>query len=190
LFDHAPIAPEEEAPLRSLGFAIMDAGGTRAFRQPCGHLRGTVCQVYEARPQTCRLYTCETLRALGRGDIDRAEADRRVRVTNSAVANARAHLAPGETFLQMKARFANDPSPTAEFRLAVVMWNMMMDRYFRRPDQHALSVGQVHGTGVAEPIPASTVSARSCTESTITPADGESPPGSRPSRSTQSSPPG
>ena len=189
LFDHAYLDPDEEARARALGFPVIEVGGQQAFPLPCVHLKGTACQIYEVRPRTCGLYTCETLRAVNRGDIDRAEADRRIVATKAAVTAIRAHLLPGETFLQMKRRFARDPAPSAEFRLAFVMWNMMLNRYFRRPRQRLLGAGAGEPPPPPEPNRASAVSDGSCTGNTTTPAGGASAPGSPPSRSTRFSPP-
>jgi Fe-S-cluster containining protein len=189
LFDHAFLDPDEEAGVRALGFTITEVGGQKAFTLPCGHLKGTACQVYEVRPRTCRLYTCETLRAVNRGDIDRAEADRRVVETKAAMAAMREHLLPGETFSELRKRFTRDPAPSAEFRLAFIMSNIMLDRYLRRPAHRVLDASLSEPPPPPEPNAASAVSDGSCTGNTTTPAGGASAPGSPPSRSTRFSPP-
>jgi len=142
LFDYAKLLPEEVPHARELGFEIVQLGEHSAFALPCGNLCGTVCQIYEVRPSRCRSYKCTTVEAMENGEIDRAEADRRVEATKVAVADVRKRLLPGETFLELRARFGDDPSPAPDFRLAMVKWDMTMDRYFRKPHQQVFGTGQ------------------------------------------------
>jgi Fe-S-cluster containining protein len=138
LFDHAEVFAEEEARVRELGFTIEERGGKTVFPLPCANLRGAVCQIYDVRPTTCRTYKCITLQAIEAGEIDRAEADRRVASAKAAVADVRARMSPGESFHELRVRFGKEPSPAPDFVLAMVKWDMTMDRYFRKPHQRVL----------------------------------------------------
>jgi Fe-S-cluster containining protein len=138
LFDQAEVFPAEEARVRMLGFAIERRGGKAYFPLPCGNLCGAVCRIYDQRPTTCRTYKCTTLTALEAGEIDRTEADRRVAAAKDAVADVRARMLPGESFHELRERFGHEPSPAPDFVLAMVKWDMAMDRYFRKPHQQVL----------------------------------------------------
>jgi Fe-S-cluster containining protein len=137
LFDHVPLLPEEPQGLRALGFTIEMQGDQAVFKLPCGFHTGTGCSVYEARPQTCRGFRCATLRALDSGAIDRDEAHRRTREAKGAVALLRAHLQEGESFLSLRRRSDVGPSTSPELKLALVLHNTMLDRYFRNPTPDA-----------------------------------------------------
>jgi Fe-S-cluster containining protein len=138
LFDQAEVFAAEEARVRLLGFPIDERGGKTYFPLPCGYLCGAVCRIYEQRPTTCRTYKCTTLSAIEAGEIDRAEADRRVAAAKDAIADVRARMLPGESFLELRVRFGQEPSPEPAFVLAMVKWDMAMDRYFRKPHQQVL----------------------------------------------------
>ncbi len=138
MFDYGKVTPEEEPRLRALGFAIAKENETAVFALPCGNLCGTACQVYADRPATCRAFTCPTLRQIESGEIDRTEADRRVAATKYAVDEVRHHLLPGETFRQLRQRFGGYGQPPADLQVAMVAYDMLMDRYFRKPHQRVL----------------------------------------------------
>lgn len=181
LFDQGPVYPEEEARVLGYGFTIVERDdGKRYFLPPCGNLCGSACQIYDVRPTTCRTYRCTSLQALEAGEIDRAEADRRVAAGKAAIANVRRYLLPGESFIELRARFGREPAPSPAFRLAMVQWDRAMDRFFRKPHQRVLS---------PEPEPPEqnagcAVFPQSCTGSTHMPEGGDWPPESQPLRST------
>ena len=186
LFDQGPVHPHEEARARSLGFTIAEReDGRRYFLIPCGNLCGSVCQVYDQRLTTCRTYKCTTLQALEHGEIDRAEADRRVAAGKAAIASVRRFLLPGESFSALRARFGADPAPSAAFRLAMVQWDLAMDRFFRKPHQRVLSPAPPPPEPKAAPVDPSPP----CTVNTSTSAEGGWPPELPRSPSTGLSPP-
>ncbi|GGD90392.1 hypothetical protein GCM10011515_07490 [Tsuneonella deserti] len=139
LFDQGPIFPHEEPEAGELGFTIVQRNdGERFFLLPCGNLCGSVCQIYEKRLTTCRTYKCPTLEAVEAREIDRTEADRRVAAAKAAIANIRQRLLPGERFDELRIRFGADPAPSVVWKLAMVQWDMVLDRFFRKPHQRVV----------------------------------------------------
>ncbi len=47
---------------------VVDGAGRLV--QPCDHLRGTSCAIYEARPKACARYRCRLLERLDAGEVD------------------------------------------------------------------------------------------------------------------------
>ena len=173
LFDQGPIYPHEEAHALGLGFTIVERDdGRRYFLLPCGNLCGSACQVYDVRPTTCRTYKCTTLQAVEAGEIDRAEADRRVAIGKATVASVRQRLLPGESFLELRARFGEESAPAPDFKLTMVQWDMVMDRFFRKPHQRVLAPEAPPQEQIAPPV----VLPQPCTVSTTIPAGGAWPP--------------
>jgi Fe-S-cluster containining protein len=61
LFGRVDLEPDEVEPARRRGLRVIQSG--RAFEQPCTALAsegpsGRSCSVYEARPLSCRRFTC------------------------------------------------------------------------------------------------------------------------------------
>ena len=138
-FRFSTVTPEESARLHALGFPIETENGREIFTHACTQLRGAACNVYEARPATCRKFFCTTLTALGDGAIDRAEADRRVTILKAAVRRVREHLAQGERIWEFRTRIYADPEASPQAQLALVSLDMLADRYFKPRDRRFLS---------------------------------------------------
>lgn len=155
LFDHAELDPDEVARTRELGFAVEMQGDQAIFKLPCGFQQGAVCQMYPDRPRTCRAYTCETLRALDARTIDRPEADRRTSEAKTAIARLRTHMLPGESFRELRTRFGAAAAASKELGLALLLHDLALDRYFRRPHQRTFNpVPKVAGAAVQSASPA------------------------------------
>lgn len=135
LFDYGKVEAEEEDQLRELGFHVGMEHGRPGFPIPCGHLSGMTCQIYAQRPITCRKFTCTTLSAIRSGEIEEVEASRRIEAAKTALEVVRRHLQPNETFFAFRQRFANVEPIPADLRLAMVAYEMLLDRYFRKPHQ-------------------------------------------------------
>ena len=124
--------------MRALGFPLDSSGGKEIFLHPCAHLSGTECRVYEHRPQSCRAFRCPTLNALERGEIERDEADRRVTAAKAEIASVQRHLAAGERVWTFRQRIAADPLAPPDVRLALMKFDIVMDRYFRAGSDRVL----------------------------------------------------
>ena len=71
LFNRVPLLEAEVEPLRK---QLAIPAGRFHGEQPCPALKGTVCDVYAARPLTCRRYRCLLLEAHEAGEVGEAEA--------------------------------------------------------------------------------------------------------------------
>jgi Fe-S-cluster containining protein len=140
MFSRGRVRKDEEARLRKLGFAMQALDDKLYFPIPCPQLRDKVCQVYEGRPQTCRNFRCATLQALDSGEIDRAEADRRVALLQGAIAQLRSRTLPGENLHSLHDRVGGNEATQPDVQLAVVVLNQVVGRYFRPPVQHPAAV--------------------------------------------------
>ena len=138
LFDYRSVTPDEVPGLVELGFPIEQINGGASFRMACVHTAGAVCQVYQDRPATCRAYRCKTLKRLDEGRIDRPEADRRVAMTKEAIANVDKHKQPAEKIHQLRQRLGEMAIPDARLAIALVAYDLLLDRYFRFSDQRMM----------------------------------------------------
>lgn len=66
-------------PLADAGLELKRRRGRLAFDQPCACLHGTLCSVYEARPDRCRNFECHSLKQARSGQIGMDAALRRIR---------------------------------------------------------------------------------------------------------------
>ena len=141
LFSHARMEPGEEAQAHSVGLAVFDAEGRPAFRLPCPRVTAQGCSVYDRRPDKCRRYRCETLKALDAGDIDRREAGRRVARARETIDQI-THLFELGSLAAVRRQIATS-SPDWRAHpaqaLALARLQLMLDRYFLRPDKRILS---------------------------------------------------
>lgn len=124
----------------------VDAGASGpVFYQPCPHSVEQRCQVYQDRPQTCRTFRCKTLKSLRMGEVESAEAFRRVSEMIRARDQIKPLLLEGETFNQARERrqkIAADPALAAEhtpFLLRLTAFDLLLDRYFRNPGKGMFS---------------------------------------------------
>ncbi|MBK8257525.1 MAG: YkgJ family cysteine cluster protein [Polyangiaceae bacterium] len=78
IFENVRLAEDEVEHARSLRLPLLGEPTPHHFGLPCPAHRGGRCSVYTERPRACRSFVCLTLAALEAGDIDNAEADRRV----------------------------------------------------------------------------------------------------------------
>ena len=65
---------EVPAELGKLGLKIRCRGGEYYMEQPCSALREKHCTVYEQRPVRCRLFNCQQLGRVERGETTESEA--------------------------------------------------------------------------------------------------------------------
>jgi hypothetical protein len=67
------------------------------------------------------------------GEIDRPEADRRVAILQGAVADLRSRALPGEDLHALHDRVGAEEATQPEVKLAVIVLNQVVSRYFRPP---------------------------------------------------------
>ena len=143
IFDYGPLAPEEVEPAREAGMAVVEADDKAGFLFPCPQLACATCQIYSIRPQTCRGYRCETLKALDAGKIDLAEGLSRVKQGREAFERIQAELPEGKTVTDArrwrreagKAEASEELNASPMLMMALGMLDVVVDQHFRRPDQ-------------------------------------------------------
>ena len=70
IFHTVRLQPKDSAPeLVALGLKLKRKKGQDYILQPCPAYRDAKCSIYEQRPQRCRLFKCQQLRRLERGEI-------------------------------------------------------------------------------------------------------------------------
>jgi hypothetical protein len=90
LYGRAVLEPHEVEPARKNGLRVL--GNGKGFSQPCAALVDRACAVYDARPATCRRFTCrlyERHRREGGPLEPRLAAVRRVRELLAALEGQR-----------------------------------------------------------------------------------------------------
>jgi uncharacterized protein len=78
LHDLVPLDEDELDRAHKLRLPVVESPLRYVFRLPCTRLEDRRCTVYAERPRTCASYQCESLRAYGAGEIDRATALERI----------------------------------------------------------------------------------------------------------------
>lgn len=73
-----PLGDHEIERAARLRLPLLESPLRLAFRLPCPRLSDRRCTVYDERPETCRTYACEVLRAYGAGEIDEPTALSRI----------------------------------------------------------------------------------------------------------------
>lgn len=140
MFDHVQVKPDEQTRLAEHFTLHRNATGA-VFDQPCPHARHQRCMIYELRPHTCRTYRCTTLTAFQADEITHAEAVRRIDEALAARTRTMPLINPGETLARARLRrsaLASAPTDTAKnarFILTLTALDMLLDRYFRKPDK-------------------------------------------------------
>jgi len=146
LFDFGPLAKDEVEGARDAGLAILEADGKFGFGLPCPQLEQAVCQVYQARPQTCRTFRCITLRAHEAGEITFDEGMERIEQARNALAEIHAQLPDGATITDArrwrreagKAEATDALNASPMLMMALGMLDVVLDQHFRRPDQRQI----------------------------------------------------
>ncbi len=80
---------EVPAELGKLGLKIRCRDGEYFMEQPCSALRANGCTVYERRPVRCRLFNCQQLGRMERGETTEAEAKAMIVETRELVERVR-----------------------------------------------------------------------------------------------------
>ena len=144
MFSYVELEADEADRLAHL-FTVVPGPSGPVFHQPCPHSVDQRCQIYHDRPQTCRTFRCKTLKALRKGEVEHAEAFRRVAEMLRAREQIKPFLLEGETLNQARERrqtIAADPALAAAhtaFLLRLTAFDLLLDRYFRNPGKAMFS---------------------------------------------------
>jgi Fe-S-cluster containining protein len=85
LFKHAPLTAEDRLHTDgSFDVEVDPEHGGYRFRQPCHHLHGRICSLYQTwRPEICHTYRCKLLKRHHAGEISLTEAQAIVQRTRT-----------------------------------------------------------------------------------------------------------
>lgn len=140
MFSHVELLDDEAERLGHL-FIVEKRPSRPVFHQPCPHSVEQHCQVYADRPRICRTFRCKTLKALRKGEVESAEAFRRVTEMLQAREQLKPLLLADETLKQARERrqtIAANPALAAThatFLLRLTAFDLLLDRYFRNPGE-------------------------------------------------------
>lgn len=144
IFHYIALPEDELAAAMAQGLEISGGRFSRGIPQPCVHLAGTRCTIYANRYRDCRTYRCVTLQALEGGEIDSAEARRRVGTAKTALVALERALPEGENVAHAKARrlrySKEEAIPDFDARIVILLTALdrVIDRYFRFPSQQVI----------------------------------------------------
>lgn len=89
--DRGVILPDKETmPLSFYKNEYAEYDGQLCFKIPCPHYEGQGCPIYESRFAVCRLYSCNLLQKLDKGEISLAEGKQTVAAAKALVAAVKA----------------------------------------------------------------------------------------------------
>ncbi len=149
LFDHGWLDDDELEFARSIGLSIATDTNTQSkrFHQPCPHLCGTSCSIYEqGRPRVCSKFFCELAKKFNHGEISAAALKANISEARTLMARIEPMFLPGETWPAARARWFSNRNERprnpeeAEFRLLMTALNLFLDRNFRTAGQRIMSI--------------------------------------------------
>ncbi len=82
-------APERER-LKRVGLRVVESDGGLAMPQPCSALGGSLCAVYETRPDACARYECTLRKRVRAGESTLEDAERTVARMRELLSSIRA----------------------------------------------------------------------------------------------------
>jgi hypothetical protein len=154
----AKVTPGEEDTIQSYGLDLTEEKGKTYFQLPCHHESCGRCTIYENRFDICRSFRCQLLRNYQAGDVDLAEARKRVETALRLVATVTADDPQAALAFHRRdnrAALAEPPEQEAAGERAersrrllnIVALDACLDRWFRNPKS-------VDGGAQAETSPA------------------------------------
>ena len=140
---------EVPAELAKLGLKIRCRDGEYYMEQPCSALREKRCTVYEQRPVRCRLFNCQQLGHVERGETTEAEAMAMIVETRAQVERVRCLIEQcglredGQALVERYERVASTPlnqelepelvAVRAELEETMRKLKLQLNREFRLP---------------------------------------------------------
>ena len=151
LFDSVPFPPSETDAVIALGLEpFEEPKGQPRFHQPCLHLKGTMCAVYERRPSSCRAFRCKLLQAIDEGVhtpssarviVDEAKAmiERVIPQMDAAgMSVAPRHWGALLKKWQVESRAGRATPEESKTVLQLTLLNRFLDTHFRDPGQQVV----------------------------------------------------
>lgn len=135
---------EEIERLSEIGLKMERRRDVLVFSLPCSHVAGTVCTIYQDRPDACAGYRCALLKSYQAGEIPLGDAIDLVGKAQRLLSDVTSRLAPGETYRDFKTAWRahmsgekpiawkdEEKTERAETFVALTLLNRFIDRHFR-----------------------------------------------------------
>ena len=152
IFDWVPVTSDEATELQGIGFPIEEETGILRFALPCGKFANGLCGIYSDRPAACRIYRCELLKKVDRGETSRKEAGRIVAEAKGMIERLRPAIEEELGFMSVRKSWTSiyerwesaaplergDPSK-ARVALGLTALNRFLDQHFRAESSRRLT---------------------------------------------------
>jgi uncharacterized protein len=139
MFSNVRLEEADRERLKAIGYPVAELSDG-FMPLTCAMLAGTRCTIYHDRPEACRSYRCEILKAAEAGSMPMAEAQLHVREALGLLGQLREAMPEGITMEMARARWnprevGSEPVEPDEARaqLAFFAYYRYMDRHFRPP---------------------------------------------------------
>jgi len=144
LHEWGELEEEEVERVRAAGVGLERMRDRLVFSLPCSRVDGTVCTVYEHRPDACRGYRCALLRRYEEGEIALGDAVQLVGQAHALLDTVKSRLQPGESYRDFKTAWRDHMSGDKRIAfsgaersqrsgafMALAMLSRFIDRHFR-----------------------------------------------------------
>ena len=161
--DRGAILPDKETmPLTFYKNEYIEVEGQLCFKIPCPHYEGQGCPIYESRFAVCRLYSCDLLQKLDKGEISLDEGKKTV-ASAKALKAAVTTIDPGAGVKRERMRLRlelQDRLPKADETerqaigkriLGMAMLDRFIETHFNAPKPKADSSNEEDGKKPVKP---------------------------------------
>lgn len=163
LHEWGGLTEAEYEPLAALGMIVERRPDYLSFHLPCSKVDGTICTIYEHRPETCAGYRCALLKRYQEGEIAMEDAVPRVHEARQLLARVEGLIPAGHSLrdvrLEWRARMRGETTGKysadqqeqlsgAYFQLAVL--HFYIDRHFRLDREKTFMRAEDHAAASVE----------------------------------------
>jgi hypothetical protein len=151
LYEHAKVAPGEEAPMKQAGLHVMAREGKVVFRLPCGHFADGRCTIFDSgRFRICSEFECSLLKRTKAGECTVAAAREQVAAARILLARVTEHD-PQAKFAAVRRRSrerlakkmeAGATPEDAQHLLSLIALDSFLERWFRLPHEKSSGPGR------------------------------------------------
>jgi uncharacterized protein len=143
MFLYAPLKEGDRERLHRTAYP-REMIGEHSLPLPCPMLAGTRCTIYADRPNICRSFRCEVLKAAEQGTMPVQTAFTHVREARALLAQLRDVMPEGVSLPKARERWSLDAGKpldraAAAAQLAFYAFNRYIDRHFRSPRKWLVS---------------------------------------------------
>ena len=136
LHNHASLESDELGFAESLGLEVMPGEKPR-FALPCPRLTGTLCSIYQSRPQVCSRYKCQLLQDVESGKTGFGTAVETIQHAKTLINDIERQLPAGTKLPEARIRYLTEKGQSEAgpdympLRLALTVLCLYIDRHFK-----------------------------------------------------------